>query len=117
MAMPWPAVAVPTSSSNIHSPVTLPSAVYLVQGLLGLSRLAVFVFLKDTLGLAPATVALITSSGYAPWVRQAGWLAGWLASWLDLRRTCRARVIHSWPADVCGPAGRHVTVPGSSQRQ
>ncbi|KAI3437574.1 hypothetical protein D9Q98_000027 [Chlorella vulgaris] len=42
--------------------------VYLVQGLLGLSRLAVFVFLKDTLGLAPATVALITSSGYAPWM-------------------------------------------------
>lgn len=42
--------------------------VYLVQGLLGLSRLAVFTFLKDNLGLAPASVALITSSGYAPWV-------------------------------------------------
>lgn len=42
---------------------------YLVQGLLGLSRLAVFTFLKDDLALAPATVALITSAGYAPWVR------------------------------------------------
>ncbi|PSC76431.1 folate-biopterin transporter chloroplastic [Micractinium conductrix] len=41
--------------------------VYLVQGLLGLSRLAVFVFLKDELGLAPASVALLTSAGYAPW--------------------------------------------------
>ncbi|KAI7846290.1 hypothetical protein COHA_000218 [Chlorella ohadii] len=42
--------------------------VYLVQGLLGLSRLAVFTFLKDDLALAPATVALITSAGYAPWM-------------------------------------------------
>ena len=42
---------------------------YLVQGLLGLSRLAVFTFLKDDLALTPASVALITSAGYAPWVR------------------------------------------------
>lgn len=49
--------------------LSAPPAVYLVQGLLGLSRLAVFTFLKDDLALAPATVALITSAGYAPWVR------------------------------------------------
>lgn len=48
---------------------THSAAVYLVQGLLGLSRLAVFTFLKDELGLAPASVALVTSAGYAPWVR------------------------------------------------
>ena len=51
-------------------PATLAAAaVYLVQGLLGLSRLAVFTFLKDDLALTPASVALVTSAGYAPWVR------------------------------------------------
>ena len=50
-------------------PAPLAAAVYLVQGLLGLSRLAVFTFLKDDLALTPASVALITSAGYAPWVR------------------------------------------------
>lgn len=61
-----PSLRLPTA----HGPA-LPRAcpaVYLVQGLLGLSRLAVFTFLKDDLGLTPATVALITSAGYAPWV-------------------------------------------------
>ena len=54
---------------NTPLPRRRTAAVYLVQGLLGLSRLAVFTFLKDDLALAPATVALITSAGYAPWVR------------------------------------------------
>ena len=44
------------------------SLVYVVQGLLGLSRLAVFTLLKDDLALPPASVALITSAGYAPWM-------------------------------------------------
>lgn len=44
------------------------SLVYLVQGLLGLSRLAVFTFFKDDLGLDPATVGLLTGLGMAPWV-------------------------------------------------
>jgi len=59
----------PTAAHCDRSRHCLLLAVYLVQGLLGLSRLAVFTFLKDELGLAPATVALVTSSGYAPWVR------------------------------------------------
>lgn len=42
---------------------------YLVQGLLGLSRLAVFSFFKDELKLDPGSVGLLTSLGYAPWVR------------------------------------------------
>lgn len=44
------------------------SLVYLVQGLLGLSRLAVFTFFKDDLGLSPATVGILTGLGAAPWV-------------------------------------------------
>lgn len=59
------------------------ATVYLVQGLLGLSRLAVFTFLKDDLALAPATVALITSAGYAPWVRRCWEATAWLAVPLD----------------------------------
>ncbi|GAB4813609.1 hypothetical protein N2152v2_000655 [Parachlorella kessleri] len=42
--------------------------VYLVQGLLGLSRLAVFTFFKDDLQLDPAEVGLLTGLGFAPWV-------------------------------------------------
>ncbi|RMZ52922.1 hypothetical protein APUTEX25_001041 [Auxenochlorella protothecoides] len=45
-----------------------PNAVYLVQGLLGLSRLAVFVHFKDDLGLDPAAVAFYTSLSYLPWM-------------------------------------------------
>ena len=41
---------------------------YLVQGLLGLSRLAIFVYLKDDLGLDPAGVAFYSSLTYVPWV-------------------------------------------------
>jgi hypothetical protein len=61
----------PASRHVVSNPVACPlaAAVYLVQGLLGLSRLAVFTFLKDDLALTPASVALITSAGYAPWVR------------------------------------------------
>jgi len=44
------------------------SAVYFVQGSLGLSRLAVSYFLKDDLALGPAQVALLTSLAAAPWV-------------------------------------------------
>lgn len=44
------------------------SMVYLVQGLLGLSRLAVFTFFKDDLQLDPAEVGLLTGLGFAPWV-------------------------------------------------
>ena len=51
-----------------------PPAVYWTQGLLGLSRLAVFTFFKADLALAPATVGFLTSLSYAPWVRLAG---GW----------------------------------------
>lgn len=44
------------------------SLVYLVQGLLGLSRLAVFTFFKDDLALDPAAVGLLTGLGLAPWL-------------------------------------------------
>ena len=50
-----------------HAPL-LFAAVYLVQGLLGLSRLAVFTFFKDDLHLDPAEVGLLTGLGFAPWV-------------------------------------------------
>lgn len=69
----------------------LPLAVYLVQGLLGLSRLAVFTFLKDDLGLAPATVALITSAGYAPWVR---WCGGAHDAWVGVHGQVRRAMRH-----------------------
>ncbi len=45
-----------------------PGAVYLVQGLLGLSRLAVFTFFKADLQLDPAEVGFLTTLGFAPWV-------------------------------------------------
>lgn len=51
--------------NNNHLP--LPP-VYLVQGLLGLSRLAVFTFFKDDLALDPASVGFLTGLGFAPWV-------------------------------------------------
>ncbi|KAL4451496.1 hypothetical protein ABPG75_007158 [Micractinium tetrahymenae] len=54
--------------SGLQPELVAIALVYLVQGLLSLSRLGVFVFLKDDLGLEPATVALITSAGYAPWM-------------------------------------------------
>ncbi len=42
--------------SNYEHCCVLPHAVYLVQGILGLARLAVSYFLKDELHLDPATV-------------------------------------------------------------
>ena len=41
--------------------------VYVVQGILGLARLAVSFFLKDDLGLSPATVAALTGVSALPW--------------------------------------------------
>ncbi|MEB3252789.1 MAG: folate/biopterin family MFS transporter [Cyanobacteriota bacterium] len=41
--------------------------VYVVQGILGLARLAVSFFLKDDLGLSPATVAALTGVAALPW--------------------------------------------------
>ncbi|MEO0013512.1 MAG: hypothetical protein RLZZ535_1901 [Cyanobacteriota bacterium] len=42
--------------------------VYFVQGILGLSRLAVSFFLKDDLGLSPAEVAALTGIAAFPWI-------------------------------------------------
>jgi folate/biopterin transporter len=42
--------------------------VYLVQGILGLARLAVSFFLKDELGLSPAQVAALMGIAALPWV-------------------------------------------------
>ena len=41
--------------------------VYFVQGILGLSRLAVTFFLKDNLGLSPAEAAALTGLAILPW--------------------------------------------------
>ncbi|NJN30283.1 MAG: folate/biopterin family MFS transporter [Synechococcales cyanobacterium RM1_1_8] len=43
-------------------------AVYFVQGILGLSRLAVSFFLKDDLGLSPAAVAALMGIAALPWM-------------------------------------------------
>ena len=43
-------------------------SVYFVQGILGLSRLAVSFFLKDDLGLSPAEVAALTGIAAFPWI-------------------------------------------------
>jgi len=42
--------------------------VYFVQGVIGLARLAVSFFLKDELGLSPATVAALTGIAALPWM-------------------------------------------------
>ncbi|MDJ0902400.1 MAG: folate/biopterin family MFS transporter [Xenococcus sp. MO_188.B8] len=42
--------------------------VYFVQGILGLARLAVTFFFKDSLGLNPAEVATITGITFIPWI-------------------------------------------------
>ena len=42
--------------------------VYFVQGILGLSRLAVSFFLKDDLGLSPAQVSALMGISTLPWV-------------------------------------------------
>lgn len=43
-------------------------AIYFVQGILGLSRLAVSFFLKDDLGLSPAEVAALMGIAAIPWM-------------------------------------------------
>ena len=40
---------------------------YFVQGILGLSRLALSFYFKDDLGVQPAQVAALTSISYFPW--------------------------------------------------
>mmetsp|Transcript_28542 Transcript_28542/g.71525 ORF Transcript_28542/g.71525 Transcript_28542/m.71525 type:complete len:546 (-) Transcript_28542:208-1845(-) len=42
--------------------------VYLVQGILGLSRLAVSFYMKDDLGLDPATTTMLAGVGAFPWL-------------------------------------------------
>eukprot|EP00775_Hariotina_reticulata_P012361 gene12361-12496_t len=44
------------------------SMVYFVQGILGLSRLALSFFFKDDLGVDPAQVAVLTGLAGLPWV-------------------------------------------------
>ncbi|QUS62065.1 folate/biopterin family MFS transporter [Synechocystis sp. PCC 7339] len=43
-------------------------SIYFVQGVLGLSRLAVSFFLKDELGLSPAAMGALIGLGAAPWI-------------------------------------------------
>jgi hypothetical protein len=84
------------------------SLVYLVQGLLGLSRLAIFTFFKDDLSLDPSTVGILTSLGAAPWVVKP--LYGFLSDSVPLfgyrRRSylvlCGALGAASWAA-LAGP--------------
>ncbi len=56
--------------------------VYFVQGILGLSRLAVSFFLKDELGLSPAEVAALTGIASLPWTVKP--LFGFLSDGLPL---------------------------------
>jgi folate/biopterin transporter len=43
-------------------------SIYFVQGVLGLSRLAISFFLKDELGLSPASMGALIGLGALPWV-------------------------------------------------
>ena len=58
--------------------------VYFVQGILGLSRLAVSFFLKDELALSPAEVAALTGIASLPWTIKP--LFGFLSDGLPLFR-------------------------------
>ena len=84
------------------------SIVYLVQGLLGLSRLAIFTFFKDDLKLDPATVGILTGLGMAPWVVKPlyGFLSDSVPLWGYKRRSylvlCGAAGAASWAA-LAGP--------------
>ena len=93
------------------------SLVYLVQGLLGLSRLAVFTFFKDDLALDPATVGILISLSMAPWVVKPlyGFLSDSVPLWGYRRRSylvlCGGLGAASWVA-MAGPvdsAGAAVT--------
>ena len=52
---------------HLNLELTAILLVYFVQGILGLSRLAVSFFLKDELGLTPAEVAALSGIAIAPW--------------------------------------------------
>lgn len=90
------------------------SMVYLVQGLLGLSRLAVFTFFKDDLQLDPATVGILTGLGMAPWVVKPlyGFLSDSVPLWGYRRRSylvlCGAAGAASWAA-MAGPVDSATT--------
>jgi folate/biopterin transporter len=56
--------------------------VYFVQGILGLSQLAVSFFLKDEIGLSPTEVAVLTGIAAIPWTIKP--LFGFLSDWLPL---------------------------------
>ncbi|APB35266.1 folate/biopterin transporter [Gloeomargarita lithophora Alchichica-D10] len=63
--------------------------VYFVQGVIGLARLAVSFFLKDELGLSPATVAALTGIAALPWMVKPlfGLIADGLPLWGYRRRS------------------------------
>ncbi|MGL5036052.1 MAG: folate/biopterin family MFS transporter, partial [Microcystaceae cyanobacterium] len=56
--------------------------IYFVQGILGISRLAVSFFLKDDLGLSPAQMAALTGVAALPWIVKP--LLGFLSDGLPL---------------------------------
>lgn len=56
--------------------------VYFVQGILGLARLAVSFFLKDTLGLSPAEVGALVGVSALPWIMKP--LFGFLSDGLPI---------------------------------
>eukprot|EP00899_Mesostigma_viride_P010345 jgi/Mesvir1/19311/Mv10378-RA.1 len=55
-------------SRPMTAEVAAIALVYFVQGVLGLSRLAVSFFLKDDLGLDPAEMAIVTGISSTPWL-------------------------------------------------
>jgi folate/biopterin transporter len=57
--------------------------VYMVQGILGLARLAVSFFLKDDLGLGPAETAVLTGLSMIPWTVKP--LFGFMSDGLPIR--------------------------------
>ncbi|NEP12387.1 MAG: folate/biopterin family MFS transporter [Symploca sp. SIO2C1] len=63
-------------------------SVYFVQGILGITRLAISFFLKDELGLSPAQVAAMVGIGTLPWVIKPvfGFLSDGLPLWGYRRR-------------------------------
>ena len=61
--------------SGVLPPAELAAVagVYFVQGMLGLSRLAVTYLLKDEFGLTPAETAALTAASFAPWSLKPVW--------------------------------------------
>ncbi|MFM1841975.1 MAG: integral rane protein, partial [Cyanobacteriota bacterium] len=64
-------------------------SIYFVQGILGLSRLAISFFLKDELGLSPAAMGALIGLGAVPWVIKPilGLLSDTLPIWGYRRRS------------------------------